>query len=805
MLTVLTLLLVLNSGQRSMPLSQAPQAKRSDRDFDAVFPFLDSRFLDGRRSDKRSGKRSDNRYLRQASAVSGAALGVIGAFAGEGNALSSQVNAAQAGTTVLPRAVQPEGYTLALRDRAIDQSEAVLPNLPHASEAAFSPSESGLISSAYEKMQTAQTSLIQQAQDGSWTLSTGSSTDASGRPQAQNAVRSQAVISDLAEQTARTRQACNGRSCQGLDRAESRLAKAQEEVQNLQAQLDDFESHQEQQDAAGYQQLLTDRIFEVAQQKQDLLVATEQNQQRITQLKMRLVQMDADLELAERALDSDANYQSDWNRLLSAEQNLMNEFSQVKVDATDLNEIYSDYQHYQQQAQLSAGEALGSYLLQAASVPGFIERSPDALTYLQELTTSTHEYRAQKLRQVTIGQIEKRLNDREGQLLGDVSEYESLQRELAAAKETVAEYESARDGILAKQTAQESAKRTVEKSSTALGRVRRLAPLLPKGSVSQGVVFAVLAAGAIAAIAARRRSRKPIVPSLALQAPAARDYSFRPTALQQANLMSAIALPSLHLSAAQLQTEGAAQPAPLPIPLAPPSNSKTGEGNLLNTAYRTHPQSADTRFVHQRLEALNAETDADKLLAAPAARLNGEDDLLELEDILSGIAPTPTSPQDDFERRILAELMEITGQTTHMLNAAPDDSAVTAEDNSLTIERMVQELNEAIGHTTPDSSLADEILANEIKKRESEAVQLSLDDIDIFAEHAVQWILKDLGVSEADATLEPARIEANNWSPETVAEIEAISIESLEIVRPAPKAPYPVVEEVRREFATVAA
>jgi len=745
-----------------MSPSQADPSQRSVRDLDKAL-------------DKQSFEQKRN-WLR-ATAISSAAVSMVGSVASEGVAISSQPNA----EAVLPIAAQPAGYAIA-NAQSINKSAPVLPAIEQSSAAAFSQAQTSTdrtstARTSTVRTSTAQTSLITQAQDGSWTLSTDIPT--STNAQRLNARASQAVIADLAQQTEQTRQACRGRECQSLAYIDSKLPEAREDVAKLQAELDDFEAHHAQQDMEGYQELLTDRIFEIAKQKQDLVSATERNQRRITQIKTALVQMDADLEMAERALEADATYQAAWNQLIQAEQNLMNEFSQVKLDATELNEIYSDYQYQQQQTRTAASEALGNYLMQAPTTPSFIARSPDALNRLQELTVTTHEYRTQKLRQTTISQIQKRLNNRESELIGDISGYEKLELELTAAKAIVKEYEKERSRILARQpvpdsaaqnNVQQTAQQLEARSATALDRARRLAPRLPEGSVAQGVIYAVLAAGAIAAIAARKRNSKANVPQIAIQHSRTHDYSFQPTPLQQANLMAAIKLPALRLSAAQLQTESTSLQPVLPQSDRPSS---------------TLPSELSKADEHLSEEPL--------LLAAPAARLHGEqsNEGPSLEEILAEAAPARPEP-DDFEQRILAELMEITGQSARMLPAAKEPAALE-ENNSLTIETMVRDLQEVIGTTTPEGSLV-----QEIQSREIEPVQLSLEDVDLFAEHALQWILKDLGISPMAATLDKAEAEARGWSPEEAAEIEAISIESLEVVQSpdlaARQAPYPGTE-----------
>ena len=796
-----------------MPPSQASQDGSKGRDFDLRRLVM-------------------KHYWLKATAVSSAAVGMVSAGATTAvaeDALTTTVSS----SAVLPEAAQPEGYTLASAAESIDQGSAVLPDLFQTQQVSFANGQSadsqnykarGLDARGSDARDLdtqdsgigsavltdpLQTSVITQAQDGSWTLSTEvvrDSSDSSSAFGSDSTARSQTVLSDLAEETVRTRQACTGQRCRGLSYIEENLPKAQKEVDDLQAQLDDFETHRAQQDMEGYQSLLTARIFEVAQQEQDLAFSTDQQQRRITQLKSALVQMDADLELADRALASSAAYQADWTRLQQAEQNILNEFSQVKIDETELNEIYEDYQYHQSQAQTSATEALGGYLLGLSSTPSFIERSPDALNLLQNLAVTLHEYRVQKLRQSTIRQVKKRLSDRESQLIGDMSEYEKLQRELATARKVVEGYREERAQLIAQESAvAQTAQQSVNRSATALDRIRRLAPLVPKGSVSQSVVFAVLAIGAVGAIAARRRSKPVTIPALARQDSFIRDYSFQPTALQQANLMAAIKLPSLRLSAMQLQAEG---PAISSLPPAQPSSGYYGSYNR----YSSYSTMAPTTFepVVDEAEEVVEEDTGVKALPASTARLHGED-ALSLEEILTAAAP-PQSDPDDFEQRILAELMEITGQSARLLEPAKTSKSNLSDlsdeaANELTIETMVRDLNEAIGKTTPEGSLA-----AEIQSRQLDPVQLSLENVDLFAECAVQWILKDLGISSpVAAELDEAEAEVRGWSKEEVAEIKAISIESLEIVQPNSdpaqyeKVTYQVVGKTRGAFANVAA
>ncbi|MGB7084936.1 MAG: hypothetical protein WBD47_05250 [Phormidesmis sp.] len=88
-----------------------------------------------------------------------------------------------------------------------------------------------------------------------------------------------------------------------------------------------------------------------------------------------------------------------------------------------------------------------------------------------------------------------------------------------------------------------------------------------------------------------------------------------------------------------------------------------------------------------------------------------------------------------------------------------------AEIGDLQIEAMSRELDYALSGIAPDSiaqALADNptpittesTFAQEVTARqEIDPVQLPLNDVDIFAEHAVRWVIKDLGLAAATANL----------------------------------------------------
>ncbi|MGB7250556.1 MAG: hypothetical protein WBC73_16590, partial [Phormidesmis sp.] len=68
---------------------------------------------------------------------------------------------------------------------------------------------------------------------------------------------------------------------------------------------------------------------------------------------------------------------------------------------------------------------------------------------------------------------------------------------------------------------------------------------------------------------------------------------------------------------------------------------------------------------------------------------------------------------------------------------------------------------------TTESTFSQEVTA----RQEIDPVQLPLNDVDIFAEHAVRWVIKDLGLAAATANLnsiEPSSPHPNSPHPNSL-------------------------------------
>jgi hypothetical protein len=187
----------------------------------------------------------------------------------------------------------------------------------------------------------------------------------------------------------------------------------------------------------------------------------------------------------------------------------------------------------------------------------------------------------------------------------------------------------------------------------------------------------------------------------------------------------------------------------------------------------------------------------------PLTLLDPLDPLLDIDDLFADAAPNESSYEsvEAFEQRVLGELLEITGQSVRIAEArtpektsdprtltlhsaknglaqrVPTQHDLTEDD--LIVELMSRDLDDMLKLTTPEGSLA-----HEIRERAIAPMRISLAEVDLLAEHAIRWILKDLGVSPFAAELDAAEAQQKRTASGNVSgtlEDEAIKNKALEL------------------------
>ncbi|MEL7141959.1 MAG: hypothetical protein AAFY33_07855 [Cyanobacteria bacterium J06643_4] len=641
-------------------------------------------------SDQVSGQ-SFERYTAITSAAAAASAGIVLPLIGEAAVAAPETNDAHIPTAQLAADRSSASVSTAV---ALSQGEGISPQIAAADQVAFSK---GVTTHAAAP-------LLARGSDGHWTLA----------HQGANAYATQAVVSQIAQQTAQVPlSSTDSRQLAYIDR---QLPEAQQTVLAIQQRLDAFAAKHGQGDVNAYKQVLSDRITEIGQQKVRLASDIAETQSAIGQLRVRLSAVQVDVSLPERLLSQDAGYQSTWAQLQQSEQRLLEEFSKADIDATVLNQIYAVYRQQQQVLQRSAHASLSNYLI-AAEGPSLLSQAPAALDVMQALVVATHQEKVQLLRQGTIVKIEERLQTRQTLLAQNITAYEQIQQELAAAQAVVAQLQSERSqitqgggesGSTGRNVASErltnfAAPESGQQPSGAIATAQTLEAKLPEGTLAKTLLGIVVAAGGIAAIAYKRNQRKkaavPVLPAFNALPQANYPAGLLPSSSRKP-VSNALALPAVSPVAAQAGSLAATMRPSIPAELLVATS---------RNAKQSTKQSADRGRLSQELfKELVTVAEQENAIH----QKNGEN-----------------LPEQALSEKALSE------------KALPESPTEIPSDDDLafSIEILARELDDYLGQPSTESQFA-----NEIYFRDIEPVRLSLKEIDTFAEKAIHWVLQDL-------------------------------------------------------------
>ena len=616
---------------------------------------------------------------------------------------------------------------------------AIKPQTSAAAQASFSVQSRGQSQSQSQSQGQATTlvssssvnSLLARAQDGSLNLSYSLPANLSGG-------QTQAVVAELVSATKAQAAANSSNSkAQAVELAadstvDSNLFAARQKVQELQQQLANFEAARGQQDMAAYRNVLASRLAEIAEQSTRLDANIERNQRILTQLKMRLLTVDADVSLPNLVLATDEEYQAVWARLQKAEQNMQEEFSAANVDGTRLNEIYSDYKYHQQWLAKSAEQAFPSYVMSdEGGQIGFISQAPSAIDIMQNLVVATHQDRVQQLRRETLDTISQRLSSRRSELTADIGEYEQIQRELAVATEVAAEYEqkgtrqaNAAKGQLvvdrssAPVDATEAEVDSGAETDSAVSRAQLLAPYFANGTLSKTLLGIAIAAGALATAAVQHRAQKKSRVSdwEPLVEPSAPPFA-QPAAQSLEAFSIAPAAEAVDKDLSSFSLYGESEPA--------------GVDPLADELLETVLSSAAPEVAAEPIST-------DALLAELLEITRGDQSLAAYQSHRPvAIARTEASLVEE-----LSEIIQDGDSTDERV--AVSVSAVNSVEDVLGVEGMVRELEAIINVSGPALAPSSRILPAKAATV-TDPIRLSVKEVDLFAEQVIRWVLNDLG------------------------------------------------------------
>lgn len=670
---------------------------------------------------------------KRAGAIAGVAVASVGVVLPLANEQAVAYEGSRGNTDIAQSASRQQTAEL--------MASAIAPRTSEAVKASFSVQSkgtnfSGASSKAAPSQVTSQANpLLARAQDGSLRLAYQPPTDASaGQTQT---VLTQLVSATKVQSASQSENAGlgNGQSNQqsaislaANSGTSSKSLAARQQVQQLQQKMAEFEAARGQQDMGAYRNVLSSRMAEISEQEGKLSANIERNQRLISQLKMRLLTVDADVSLPERVLGADEEYQAVWARLQKAEQDMQEEFSAANVDGTRLNEIYGDYKYHQQWLAKVAEQAFPKYAMADESAQvGFMSKSPVAIDIMQNLVVATHQDQVQQLRQATLDTINQRLQSRRSQLAADIGQYEQLKRELSTATQVAAEYEQAetqrvsavRGQLVADRSAAPEASAS-ESEGSAVSQAQLLAPYFANGTLSKTLLGIAIAAGALATAAVQYRGRQ----QKRLDTDALFGASTPPFAQPVTDFSIAPAAVEPDFSSFSLYGESAAEGGEL-------------EDDLLAAVLSAvEPETARPISTDDLMAELLAITRGDEALAAHQTGYAASQALIDT-------AEASRTEASRTEASLLSELSTILKDVNagDEQRSAPVLTARSIE-NILGVEVMAKELEDAISVSGP--VLAPSRLLP-VKTALAEPIKLSVKEIDLFAEQVVRWVLNDLG------------------------------------------------------------
>ena len=635
--------------------------------------------------------------------VGGAIAGTAAVSAGLAVSLvGEQAISIPVGETYFPPAPALESTRSKLIDKsatqtaALNQGQGINPYVEQTQPALFSQSaQAGNINADSTYTSAVSTStlptlpipapqLVSKA-DGSWSLNYTDIPSSS----AVNALPTQAIVNQLVTQN-RAKRGCSGSACRSIDYINKQLPEAKQQVQDHEARLAAFEAQHGQHDLRAYQSVLSDRISEITDQKTTIALQLSATERYISQIKVRLSTAEVAPDLAEHLLAIDSTYQARWLVLQQSERQLLEEFSRASVDATALNQIYADYEQQQTNLYQAAQAVLGNHLLSSedqnpSERSSNIYGTPAALDLLQSLTVAIHQKDVQQLRDRTVQLATDKLQTRYRQLAQNIGEYETIQRELDIAQKLVAQYEQESDRIATAAKAQTLiAAPTTDTNPTDTNNTASISPAFAaartlEAKVPEGSIGKMLLGIVIAA--------------------------------------GAVAV------AAQRRAGDVSEALSLEIVPTRPQKKRFG----LPPGHKRVNDYIPLDLLHELMEMTGQLRPA---FAAEGAAIANQSHAFKL-------TKQPTVDQLPAASQISRNLVE---QQLSVQSQADQQKAnqEQAAESKLTEEIMLRELEDIVGQSAPEARFA-----KELSERNIEPVQLSLDEIDAFAESAVRWVLED--------------------------------------------------------------
>lgn len=240
---------------------------------------------------------------------------------------------------------------------------------------------------------------------------------------------------------------CDTLTCLEIEAVDDKLPELNQQVLNLQVQIQDFESQYTPDSFEPHQAILTHRSVGIASQKSELGQQLTKAESQLLELQRILATQPYDETFIGNLLQ-DARYQDRLEYLRKVDREIAVEYSQLELDESKLESLYSQYNEISEHLYIDAQDVLDRYLAVVQSqVSESLWQEPMYQVLLQRWVDTSHEYQLLSQRQETFNYMESLLQERSDNIRQLRQDYVSLQRQLERSEQVLQSYVVKRDAL----------------------------------------------------------------------------------------------------------------------------------------------------------------------------------------------------------------------------------------------------------------------------------------------------------------------------------------------------------------------
>ncbi|ESA34070.1 capsular exopolysaccharide biosynthesis protein [Leptolyngbya sp. Heron Island J] len=241
---------------------------------------------------------------------------------------------------------------------------------------------------------------------------------------------------------------CKDSTCKGLEFIEQQVPQIQDQVRQLRAEMQLFQSKHTTQNLQTHRTVLAYRSGDLANRQAELVVRSQELNQKVVSVTSLLALQPDEASYFTNLLQADTQYQNQLQQLQAIEADIRVEFSNPDLDNTHLGELYATYYQIENQLRYTAQMVLADYIYTASLESADpLWQEPTYQTSLQDLMDLSHQQKMVAMEQRTLNQIEAKLTERRTELASLLRQYAVMQRQLDGHNQVLQQYIAKREAL----------------------------------------------------------------------------------------------------------------------------------------------------------------------------------------------------------------------------------------------------------------------------------------------------------------------------------------------------------------------